>query len=184
LILDFGFLILDLKTRASFAKNPKSKIQNPKLLLLPALVIVASCGAAPKAAPPSPTGVPAVSGPRAIMPSGAVYRLELARTPEEQQMGLMFRESLPENAGMIFLFNDGGVHQFWMKNTMIPLDMIWLDPGGKVLFVSANTPPCKADPCPSYGPATPAATVLEVAGGMAKKEKIEVGSVLKFLDVK
>ena len=99
-------------------------------------------------------------------------------------MGLMFRESLPERTGMIFLFGDGGVHQFWMKNTMIPLDMIWLDSEGKVLFVSASTPPCKADPCPSYGPTTPAANVLELAGGMAKKEGVLVGSVLKFADVK
>ena len=92
----------------------------------------------------------------------------------------MFRESLPERTGMLFLFHEDAVHGFWMKNTMIPLDMIWLDAGGKVLFVSADTPPCKADPCPSYGPDTPARNVLELAGGMAKKEKIEAGSVLRF----
>jgi uncharacterized membrane protein (UPF0127 family) len=170
---------LDLKRRAGL-RNLKSKIKNPKLFLLPALVLAAACGATPKG---SPAPTPAVAGPRVVLPSGAVYRLELARTPEEQQMGLMFRESLPDRTGMIFLFGDGGVHQFWMKNTMIPLDMIWLDSEGKVLFVSANTPPCKADPCLSYGPATPAANVLEIAGGMAKKEKIEVGSVLRFQDV-
>ena len=118
------------------------------------------------------------------MPSGAVYKLELARTPEEQQQGLMFRESLPPSSGMLFLFGEPGVHQFWMKNTMIPLDMIWLDADGKVLFVSADTPPCKADPCPSYGPTTPAVNVLEIPGGMAKKEKIEAGSVLRFIDLK
>ena len=118
------------------------------------------------------------------MPSGAVYRLELARTPEEQQQGLMFRESLPDRTGMLFLFSDGAAHPFWMKNTMIPLDMVWLDKDGKVLFISADTPPCKADPCPSFGPRTPATNVLEIAGGMASKEKIEVGSVLKFVDLK
>jgi uncharacterized membrane protein (UPF0127 family) len=152
-----------------------------KLLLLPVLVLAAACGAAPKGSPgPTPT----VSGPRAVMPSGATYRLELARTPEEQQQGLMFRESLLPNTGMLFLFGEPSVRQFWMKNTMIPLDMIWLDAGGKVLFVSADTPPCKADPCPTYGPNKPAVNVLETAGGMTKKEKIEVGSVLKFMDVK
>ena len=162
--------------------NPKSKIQNPKLFLLPFLLIVASCGAAPKAA--SPTAAPAVSGPRVVLPSGAVYKVELARTPDEQAQGLMFRESLAPNAGMLFLFGDASVRPFWMKNTMIPLDIIWLDAGGKVLFVSENTPPCKADPCPSYGPDKPAVNVLELAGGMAKKEGIAVGSVLKVLDVK
>ena len=143
-----------------------------------------ACGAAPKAPAAPPAAAKSVSGPRVTMPSGAVYQLELARTAEEQQLGLMFRESLPERAGMLFLFNDGGVHQFWMKNTMIPLDMIWLDADGRVLFVSADTPPCKADPCRSYGPATPAASVLELAGGMAKKEGVVPGAVLKFQDVK
>ena len=118
------------------------------------------------------------------MPSGAVYRLELARTAEEVQQGLMFRESLPAKTGMLFLFGQPSVHTFWMKNTMIPLDIVWLEAGGKVLFVSADTPPCKADPCPTYGPTTPAVNVLELAGGMAKKEKIEVGTVLKFSDLK
>jgi len=118
------------------------------------------------------------------MPSGAVYKLEVARTPEEQAQGLMFRESLPERGGMIFLFNDKSSHRFWMKNTMIPLDMIWMDPDGKVLFVSADTPPCKADPCPSYGPETSVASVLEIAGGKAAMEKVVVGSVIQFHDVK
>jgi uncharacterized membrane protein (UPF0127 family) len=85
---------------------------------------------------------------------------------------------------MLFPFPDWGIHRFWMKNTMIPLDMIWMDPEGRVLFISADTPPCKADPCPSYGPETPAASVLEIAGGKAAKEKIVVGSVLRFKDVK
>jgi uncharacterized membrane protein (UPF0127 family) len=123
-------------------------------------------------------------GPRVEMPSGAVYAVELARTPDEQAQGLMFRESLPPRRGMLFLFPEPGVHKFWMKNTMIPLDMVWLDRDGKVLFVSADTPPCKADPCPSYGPDTPAVTVLEIAGGMAAKEKVAAGSILKILDVR
>ncbi len=149
------------------------------LLLLTFLLVAAACGATPQ--PPKAADT---LHPRVVLPSGAVYRLELARTPEEQGQGLMFRESLPEKAGMLFLFGDKGVHRFWMKNTMIPLDMVWMDAEGKVLFVSADTPPCKADPCPSYGPESSAASVLEVAGGKAAREKIVVGSVLRFQDVK
>ena len=134
--------------------NPKSKIQNPKLPVLALLLTAAACGAAPKPARQDETPV---AGPRVVLPSGAVYRLEIARSPEEQAQGLMFRESLPEKTGMLFLFGDKGVHRFWMKNTMIPLDMVWMDADGRVLFVSADTPPCKADPCPSYGPESPAA---------------------------
>jgi uncharacterized protein len=151
-----------------------------------AMALAADCGAAGKPAPSptsSPVPSPVPSRPRVAMPSGAVYRLELAKTPEEQAQGLMFRESLPERAGMLFLFPEAGVHKFWMKNTMIPLDMIWLDGDGRVLFVSADTPPCRADPCQSYGPDGPAASVLEIAGGMAKREKVALGERLKILDV-
>jgi hypothetical protein len=96
----------------------------------------------------------------------------------------MFRESLPQRSGMLFLFANPAPHTFWMKNTMIPLDLIWMDEAGRVLFVSAETPPCKADPCPSYGPEVPAASVLEIAGGMAAKEKVTVGSTIRFEEVK
>ena len=154
--------------------------------------LVSACGAAPgkasgaAAATPTPAASAAsspASSPRAEMPSGAVYRLELALTPEEQTQGLMFRENLPDRTGMIFVFGQEADHHFWMKNTMIPLDMIWMDASGKVIFVSANTPPCKADPCPTYGPDAPARQVLEIAGGMAAKENIAVGSTLRLIDV-
>ena len=145
------------------------------------LLLAAACGASPQ---PSKQATPAPGGPRIVAPSGAVYSVELARSPEEQAQGLMFRESLPEKTGMLFLFSDNGVHRFWMKNTMIPLDMVWMDGAGRVLFVSAETPPCKADPCSSYGPEAPAASVLEIAGGKAAKEKIVVGSLIRFEGVK
>jgi uncharacterized membrane protein (UPF0127 family) len=154
--------------------------------MLLAAAVTASCNAAPGAGAPAaaPTQAPAPSGPRITMPSGAVYRLELALTPEDQAQGLMYRESLPPRAGMLFVFDQPAPHHFWMKNTMIPLDMIWMDEAGKVTFVSADTPPCKADPCPTYGPDGPAKQVLEIPGGKAKEEKVEVGSVLKIEGVK
>ena len=149
-----------------------------------AAAVAVACGAAPRSSPSSretPTPMAArISGPRVTMPSGAVYSLELALTPEDQAQGLMFRESLPERVGMLFLFSEAAPHHFWMKNTMIPLDMIWMDEAGTVLFVSANTPPCQADPCPNYGPDVPARSVLEIAGGKAQAEGVKVGSVLKI----
>jgi hypothetical protein len=145
--------------------------------------LIVACGAASKPSP-EPSATPAARGPRVGMPSGAVYDVEVARTPEEQAQGLMFRESLPPRTGMIFVFTDGGAHHFWMKNTMIPLDIIWMDAKGKVVFVSAHTPPCKSDPCPTYGPDVPAPIVLEIAGGMAAKEEIKAGTTLKLEDLK
>ncbi len=151
------------------------------LVLVLALAIGCGGAATPEASPTPP--VAAADGARAVLPSGAVYRIELARTPEEQQRGLMFRESLPERTGMLFLFEDDDPHKFWMKNTMIPLDMIWMDGAGRVLFISADTPPCKADPCPNYGPEVPSRSVLEIAGGLAAKELVTVGSIIRFEDV-
>ncbi|MEO8349672.1 MAG: DUF192 domain-containing protein [Acidobacteriota bacterium] len=154
-----------------------------RVLVLAAACALAGCqgGAPSSAALPTPARP---AGARVALPSGAIYRVELARTNEEMAQGLMFRESLPEKSGMLFLFpRDDDSHPFWMKNTMIPLDIIWLDAEGRVLFVSANTPPCKADPCPSYGPDFAIASVLEIAGGMAEKEKVTVGSTIRLMDV-
>jgi len=153
-----------------------------------ALIFAAACalvgcqgGALPSVAAPTPTRP---AGARVALPSGAIYRVELARTDEEMAQGLMYRESLPDRTGMLFLFPyDDDSHKFWMKNTLIPLDIIWLDASGRVLFVSANTPPCKADPCPSYGPDFAVASVLEIAGGLAEKEKVTVGSTIRLMDI-
>jgi uncharacterized membrane protein (UPF0127 family) len=141
-----------------------------------AALLAAACGAGPGSRPPTP--VPTPTGPHVVLPSGAIYEVELALTPDEQARGLMFRESLRDRAGMLFVFaqNPPIPHHFWMKNTMIPLDMVWLDSDGNVLFVNPHTPPCKADPCPMYGPDIPAPLVLEIAGGLAEKEGVKVGS--------
>ena len=170
----------------AFNLQPSTFDLRPTVAGATLVLLLVACGAAPKTSV-TPAATPAATppaGPRVVLPSGSTYSLEVVRTPEEQAQGLMFRESLPEKAGMLFPFSDKNVHRFWMKNTMIPLDMVWMDADGKVIFVSADTPPCKGDPCPSYGPDVPAASVLEIAGGKAAKEKIGVGSVLQFQDVK
>jgi hypothetical protein len=169
--------------------------------VLAAVTGLLGCGAASKSQEPAPsaTRAPAASSttppsasapasakapaPRVRMPSGAEYSVELALTPEDQAQGLMFRESLPERHGMLFVFPETAPHHFWMKNTMIPLDMVWLDASGKVLFVSADTPPCKADPCATYGPDGPAQMVLEIAGGKAKAEGVTVGTTLALVEI-
>jgi len=147
--------------------------------VLAASVLASACGASPGSSAPQ-ASTPAPSGPRAVLPSGAVYALELALTPEDQAQGLMYRENLPASTGMLFVFPEPAPHHFYMKNTMIPLDIIWLDEAGRVIDVSADTPPCKADPCPTYGPDGNVRMVLELAGGMAKKEGVAVGSMIKL----
>ena len=149
--------------------------------VLTASVLASACGASPgSSVPPAATPTAAAAGPAAVLPSGARYSLELALTPEDQAQGLMYRENLPDRTGMLFVFPEDAPHHFWMKNTMIPLDMIWMDASGRVVYVSANTPPCKADPCPNYGPDGKVRLVLEIAGGMAAKEGVAVGSTIRL----
>lgn len=149
--------------------------------VLAASVLASACGASPgSSVPPAATPTAAAAGPAAVLPSGARYSLELALTPEDQAQGLMYRENLPDRTGMLFVFPEDAPHHFWMKNTMIPLDMIWMDASGRVVYVSANTPPCKADPCPTYGPDGNVRLVLEIAGGLAAKEGVAVGSTIQL----
>jgi len=113
-------------------------------------------------------------------PSGRLFVAEIADTPERQAEGYMFRREVGESDAMIFVFPDSGVHPFWMKNTLVPLDMIWMDEAFEVLFIEAAAPPCKADPCPGYGPLRKARYVLEVRGGTAAKERLKTGDRLRI----
>jgi hypothetical protein len=107
-------------------------------------------------------------------------RVEIADTDAKRQRGLMFRTSLAENEGMIFLFDEPGFYPFWMKNTLIPLDMLWLDRSGRVVSIVHLAQPCKADPCPTIPPdeGTMGVYVVEVQGGFARKHGVKVGDVL------
>jgi hypothetical protein len=82
---------------------------------------------------------------------------------------------------MVFVFDQPGPHAFWMKNTLIPLDIIWLAADRRIVHIAHSVPPCKADPCPSYPPAADTAVyVLEVASGVARRHALGVGDVLQF----
>ena len=87
----------------------------------------------------------------------------------------MGRESMPANHGMLFFFDEEKPLTFWMKDTLIPLDMIYINSDMEVVEVKANVPPCEEDPCPKYK-SKPAQYVLEVNAGMAEKKKVSVGS--------
>lgn len=118
--------------------------------------------------------------PQAVFPDGFAVDLDLALTPEEISSGLMFRPSLPENRGMLFLFDQPRLPSFWMKNTLIPLDLVFLDETGAVVDVIADVQPCAADPCPNYPPSSPAQAVLEIGARVAAAHNVEVGSTITF----
>lgn len=113
-------------------------------------------------------------------PDGTAIQAELARTPKERAAGLMGRKSLPLNRGMLFVFEQLGLHFFWMKDTLLPLDMAWLDSDKRILHIEEQVPPCKKDPCPAYGPPMKSLYVLEVNAGVAQRLGLSVGAFLRF----
>jgi hypothetical protein len=104
---------------------------------------------------------------------------EIADNMQEWEAGLMNRSSLPENDGMIFIFPDSQQRIFWMKDTLIPLDMIFISDRFEVADITTMEP-CRADPCPSYTSKLPARYVLEVNAGYAKENNVTTGSRVAF----
>lgn len=129
---------------------------------------------------PAPTATVEQTGPRVTFPDGFAVHVELATDDETRAQGLMYRDQLRPGTGMLFLFPQDGHYPFWMQNTLIPLDIIWIDAEKRVAHVKFNVPPCKADPCPSYPPDVNARYVLEVAGGVAKEHGLKAGDVLQI----
>lgn len=121
--------------------------------------------------------------PAVVLPDGAVVSVELATDDDTRQQGLMYRESLDPLKGMLFIFPSAGDYPFWMKNTMIPLDMIWIDDSRRIVHIEANVPPCAGDPCPSYPPGAMAKYVLELKAGEASAHRLQSGAVLGMRNI-
>ena len=117
---------------------------------------------------------------RLTLPDGRPLQVEIARTPMERTRGLMFRAALPEDHGMLFIFERPGKNQFWMKNTLIPLDILWMDDRKRIIHIESRVPPCKLDPCPVYGPSADSLYVLEVKAGVVHKRGLRIGMPLEF----
>jgi uncharacterized protein len=117
--------------------------------------------------------------------NGQIIQLEVARTQEQQSKGLMYRPPLPDDRGMLFLFDPPRFTRFWMRNTPSPLDMVFLR-DGEVQTIVDSAPPCEADPCPTYGPATPIQIdqVIELRAGRAAELGLAVGDrvQIRFFD--
>ena len=100
------------------------------------------------------------------------FTVEVARSPEEQATGLMHRQSLAPDRGMLFPYDPPQPASFWMKNTLIPLDIIFIRADGRIARIAANTVPLSLEPVPSL---EPVAAVLEIAGGRSAELGIQPG---------
>jgi hypothetical protein len=111
----------------------------------------------------------------------AEVNAEIADNDAKRIRGLMFRDSLGKDEGMLFVFGSEGKHGIWMMNMSFPIDVIWMDKDKKVVFVEHSVPPCDALlVCPIYEPLTAAKYILEVNSGYAKRHGIEFGKVAYF----
>ena len=145
----------------------------------------------PSSAPTAPTRSAADLQPTArgqklplsaqVTINGQNILLEVARTQQEQSTGLMYRTQLAANRGMLFVFSPPRPVSFWMKNTLIPLDMVFVS-NGVVKYISPKVPPCKTTSCPGYGPDTQIAidSVIELSSGRAAELRLKVGDRLKI----
>jgi uncharacterized membrane protein (UPF0127 family) len=100
--------------------------------------------------------------------------LEVARTPQEQAIGLMYRTEISDDRGMFFPIEPARSVRFWMKDVFVELDMIFLRQG-VVQAIIANVPPCLTENCPNYGPDVPVDGVIELRGGRAAQLGLKVG---------
>jgi uncharacterized membrane protein (UPF0127 family) len=125
-------------------------------------------------------GVAPPSGLRPVCIRGICFEAELAVTAAERSRGLMHRESLPKDRGMLFVFPEEGLHRFWMKNTLIELDIIFIGADLRVVSISRRAQPCRKDPCDLYSPEGNVAYVLEIAGGLAATYGFTAGDLVAF----
>lgn len=116
------------------------------------------------------------------LPDGTRIRVEVMTHPNDMLRGMMFRESLEPDRGMLFLYGSPGKYSYWMFQVKIPLDILWMDASRTVVEISENTPPCPADSkrCQTYGGKYPAQFILELAAGTVAKHNLRVGNTLTF----
>lgn len=112
---------------------------------------------------------------------GQRYAVEIADDVNERARGLMYRDALPADYGMLFIYDQQQPLAFWMKNTKIPLDILYFDAKRKLVSIQRDIPPCSlGDRCPAYPSARPALYALELNAGRAQAMDIQHGDVLSF----
>jgi uncharacterized protein len=111
---------------------------------------------------------------------GECFIVEVADSARERARGLMYRVDLRDDEGMLFIFEDEGRHGFWMKNTFIPLDIIWINSDNKVVFILENALPCIEKECEVFEPDVKSLYVLEINGGLARMKDLRIGDKISL----
>jgi len=153
------------------SKGPKGKMFKQRTLFISflwlALVSATGCDAQPKVTITTKAG------------REVAFQVEIANTPAKREMGLQYRRELADGKGMIFLFPSESIQSFWMKNTPIPLDMIFISGDRKIVGIVEQTAPFSLDP---RSVSAPSQYVLEINGGLSKRRGIGAGDAVRFDD--
>ena len=117
-----------------------------------------------------------------MLPHGQIIKAETMTSPRDLLRGLMFRDSLAPDHGMLFVHAQPGHYSYWMYQMRIPLDTIWMDSDRRIVAIGENLPPCKtqASQCPQYGGTENSAFEIQLAGGMARKYGLKVGDTIQW----
>lgn len=173
--------------------------RSPLLSLLCGLLLIGCMSPSPEELPAeTTTPPPTTSASEPTTPQGQVlpitatatieslgknFGLEVTQTPQQRQLGLMFRDNLPDDRGMLFEFDPARPVGFWMKNCLINLDIIFLQ-DGEVKSIARNVPPCAEEPCPTYGTPHAIDQVIEIRGGLSDEIGLTEGDkiTVTFMD--
>jgi uncharacterized protein len=143
------------------------------------------------AAPPNPGPIAATAATGQTLPitattqlAGKTFQLEVAQTPDQQAMGLMYRPALPDDRGMLFPMDSPRPVAFWMRNVPVALDMIFIHKGS-IVAIASNVPPCTTASCPTYGPRGRLIDqVLELRAGRASELGLKAGDPIVIAALK
>lgn len=139
------------------------------------LLILAACGQ-------KPTTMEDFNTRDVTLANGKTIHVEVMLDATDMLRGMMFRTSLDPARGMLFIHRTPGTYGYWMYQTMIPLDIIWMDASKQVVEIVNSAPPCKteASKCPHFGGTETAQFVLEIGSGLAKQNGIRIGDTITF----
>jgi uncharacterized protein len=145
----------------------------PVVLLV--AVVLAGCG-------PKSTTLDDFATRPLTLPGGHVLHVETEISNFELLRGLMYRTSLAPDRGMLFVYPKPDHYQAWMYQTLIPLDIIWMDSSHQIVALDENAPPCptQASKCPKYGGKMISAFALQIGGGMARKFGLHLGQTIQW----
>ncbi len=170
-------LLNDLKKLVLRLPEPKNKplefLKKNKFIIIAIVLVFSIILYSPRSKTPEDNKL-------AIEIKGVVVRIEVADSMSEKAQGLMYRKDLPENEGMLFVYSNESRQTYWMKNTLIPLDMIWINANKEVVHIEHSAPPCQKTPCPTYGTPYPAQYVLELNGGWSIEHGLAQGDRISF----